>query len=131
MSSMSPLLSVLGLKADSDSGCLDRLSHAIADCVAGPWTSVPWWLLPVFYILGASSYGWCRRRLRQSLARTRLSWRSEKKSESGVGRGPPSGKPTIEARKKAELAASALDFGDKASAMTYLTEAIALVDRSW
>ena len=87
----------------------------------------------VFYILGAVSYGSCKRRLRQSLARARLSLWEEPKSGrkcQGQVQGPSgSGKPIIEARKKAELAASALDFGDKASAMTYLAEAMALVDR--
>ena len=130
MSSISQLLSMLTRKAEADSGCLDRLSHAVADCVAGPWTSVPWWLLPVFYVLGAVSYGSCKRRLRLGLARAKLSLGKEPKSgRPGQGHGPTSGKPIIEARKKAELAASALDFGDKRSAMTYLAEAMALVDR--
>eukprot|EP00439_Symbiodinium_sp_Y106_P082386 s1674_g21.t2 len=69
-------------------------------------------------------------RLRLGLARAKLSLGKEPKSgRPGQGHGPTSGKPIIEARKKAELAASALDFGDKRSAMTYLAEAMALVDR--
>ena len=39
-----------------------------------------------------------------------------------------SGKPMIEAKKKVEMAASALDFGDGPGAKKFLYEALSLID---
>lgn len=73
----------------------------------------------MFYLLGILTSGICKRRLHR-VAVAKLKAFDEVKKGSG--------KPIIEARKKAELAASALDFGDKAGAKKFLYEALSLID---
>ena len=80
---------------------------------------MPWWLLPLVYLIGIVTSGICKRRLHK-VAVAKL------KAFDEVKRG--SGKPIVEARKKAELAASALDFGDKSGAKKFLYEALSLID---
>lgn len=109
------LLAMLGLRS-VESTCLQQVTHAVAECLAGPWTPVPWWMLPFFYLLGVVTSNFCKRRLHRATV-------------AGIKTFEPKrGRPLVEARKKAELAASALDFGDKPGAKRFLYEALSLVD---
>lgn len=114
----SQVLGWLGWRSEPSS-CLQEVTRAFADCLAGPWTSVPWWSLVIVYLLGIVTSGICKRRLHR-VAVAKL------KAFDEVKRG--SGKPMIEAKKKAELAVSALDFGDGTGAKKFLYEALSLID---
>ena len=74
----------------------------------------------MFYLFGVVTSGMCKRRLHK-VAVAKMKAMDEVKVGS-------SGKPLIDARKKAELAASALDFGDKTGAKKFLYEALSLID---
>lgn len=110
------MLTWLGLRSEANS-CLQQVTHAFADCLAGPWTSIPWWSLLIVYFLGLVTSGICKRRLHR-VAVAKLKAFDQKRS----------GKPMLEAKKKAEMAVSALDFGDGPGAKKFLYEALSLID---
>lgn len=114
-SALQSLQSLIGWREPSS--CLQQVTHAFADCLAGPWTSVPWWSLLIVYLLGILTSGICKRRLHRVAVA---------KLKAFDQRG--SGKPMIEAKKKVEMAASALDFGDGPGAKKFLYEALSLID---
>ena len=102
--------------------CLQQVTYAFADCLAGPWTPVPWWMLLIVYLLGIVTSGICKRRL-QSVAVAQMA-----KLQAVDQRRRSPGRPMIEAKKKVEMAASALDFHDGPGAKKFLYEALSLID---
>ena len=72
----------------------------------------------IVYFFGIITSGICKRRLH------RVAVAKLKAFEQKGG----SGKPMIEAKKKAEMAVSALDFGDAAGAKKFLYETLSLID---
>ena len=100
--------------------CLQQVTYAFADCLAGPWTPVPWWMLLIVYLLGMATSGICKRRLQRVAVAQMAKLKAVDQRRSGI--------PKIEAKKKVDMAASALDFHDGPGAKKFLYEALSLID---
>ena len=99
--------------------CLQQVTYAFADCLAGPWTPVPWWMLLIVYLLGIATSGICKRRLQRVAGAQMAKLKVDRRTN---------GRPMIEAKKKVDMAASALDFHDGPGAKKFLYEALSLID---
>jgi len=79
-------------------------------------------MLLIVYLLGIVTSGICKRRLQ----RVAVAQMAKLQAVDQRRRSP--GRPMIEAKKKVEMAASALDFHDGPGAKKFLYEALSLID---